>query len=38
MEYGDIGKYFYFILTGSVEVKIPNPNNLKRFKQLYDEI
>jgi len=32
MEYGDEGVYFYFILIGGVEVKIPDQHNIKRFR------
>ena len=28
MSYGDIGQYFYFILTGQVEILIPDQNKL----------
>ena len=34
MNYGDVGDNFYFILFGGVEVHIPDPNKLQRFKNL----
>ena len=38
MDYGDVGDNFYFILFGEVDVHIPDPNKLQRFKNLQKEI
>jgi hypothetical protein len=38
MQYGDIGDNFYFILSGEVEIRIPDPSRKKKFDNLKDEI
>jgi DNA repair ATPase RecN len=38
MQYGDIGDNFYFILSGEVEIRIPDPSRKKKFDALKDEI
>ena len=32
MQFGDIGDNFYFILSGEVEIRIPDPSRKKKFE------
>jgi CRP-like cAMP-binding protein len=38
MSFGDVGDNFYFILSGEVEVRIPDPSRKKKFDALKDDI